>query len=105
MGFCEVRLTEPPAVLESGHGRLRSQVEALGREGIAQLPKDVVTRILGAVEALSGNPLPPGVRKLVGAEHTYRIREGSYRIIYSIVASELVVEVIRIGHRKDVYDR
>ena len=72
---------------------------------LRQLPKDVVTRIVGAVEALSGDPLPPGVRKLVGADHTYRIREGSYRIVYSVVASELVVEVIRIGHREDVYDR
>lgn len=72
---------------------------------LRQLPKDAVARILKAVGALSGDPLPPGVRKLVGAEHTYRIREGSYRIIYSVVASELVVEVIRVGHRKDVYDR
>jgi mRNA interferase RelE/StbE len=72
---------------------------------LRQLPKDSIERILKAVEALAGNPLPPGVRKLVGAEHTYRIREGSYRIIYSVSASELVVEVVRVGHRKDVYDR
>jgi mRNA interferase RelE/StbE len=72
---------------------------------LRQLPRDVVARILKAVEALSGNPLPPGVRKLTGVEHTYRIREGSYRVIYSIIASELVIEVLRVGHRKDVYDR
>jgi mRNA interferase RelE/StbE len=69
------------------------------------LPKDAVEKILKAVEQLSVNPYPVGVRKLVGAEHTYRIREGDYRIIYTIITSSLIIEVIRVGHRKDVYDR
>jgi mRNA interferase RelE/StbE len=72
---------------------------------LRQLPKDAVARILKAVEALRGNPFPPGVRKLAGVGHTYRIREGSYRVIYSVAASALVIEVLRVGHRKDVYDR
>ncbi len=72
---------------------------------LKQLPKESVERILKAVEQLPVDPYPSGVRKLVGSEHTYRIREGSYRIIYSIVASTLVIEIIRVGHRKDVYDR
>lgn len=70
---------------------------------LRQLPKEVVMRVLEAVEGLRINPLPTGVRKLSGAEHTYRIREGSYRIIYSVYASRLIIEVIRVGHRKDVY--
>ena len=45
------------------------------------LPKDAVERILKAVEQLSENPYPTGVRKLVGSEHTYRMREGDYRIL------------------------
>jgi mRNA interferase RelE/StbE len=69
------------------------------------LPQDAVERILKAVVALATEPYPSGVRKLVGAEHTYRIREGNYRIIYTITASALVIEIIRVGHRKDVYDR
>jgi mRNA interferase RelE/StbE len=72
---------------------------------LRDLPKDAVERILKAVELLSVNPYPVGVRKLVGSEHTYRIREGDYRVIYTVTAPSLVVEVIRIGHRKDVYDR
>jgi len=68
------------------------------------LPKNTVAKILKAVEQLPANPYPFGVRKLVGAEHTYRIREGSYRIIYSIAASSLVIEIVRVGHRKDIYD-
>jgi mRNA interferase RelE/StbE len=70
---------------------------------LRQLPREVVARVLRAVEGLRLNPFPAGVRKLSGAEHTYRIREGSYRVIYSVYASRLVVEVIRVGHRRDVY--
>jgi mRNA interferase RelE/StbE len=67
------------------------------------LPREVAARILRTVEGLRMNPFPAGVRKLSGAEHTYRIREGSYRVIYSVYTSRLVVEVIRVGHRRDVY--
>jgi mRNA interferase RelE/StbE len=72
---------------------------------LRSLPKDAIERILKAVEQLSANPYPAGVRKLVGSEHTYRIRLGDYRVIYTITASSLIVEIIRVGHRKDVYDR
>jgi mRNA interferase RelE/StbE len=70
---------------------------------LRQLPREVVIRILGAVEGLRTNPFPAGVRKLSGAEQTYRIREGSYRVIYVVYTSRLIVEVIRVGHRRDVY--
>lgn len=70
---------------------------------LRQLPRDTVLRVLRAVEGLRINPFPVGVRKLSGAEHTYRIREGSYRIIYSVYTSRLTIEVIRVGHRRDVY--
>jgi mRNA interferase RelE/StbE len=76
----------------------RSAVKELKR-----LPKDVVARLLETVEGLRADPFPAGVRKLAGVEHTYRIREGAYRVIYSVTASRLVIEVIRVGHRKDVY--
>jgi mRNA interferase RelE/StbE len=72
---------------------------------LRSLPKDAVLKIVEAVEQLSTNPYPAGVKKLIGAQHTYRIREGSYRVIFTVVASSLVIEVIRVGHRKDVYDR
>ena len=72
---------------------------------LRRLPGDVMVRILRAVEGLRTNPFPVGVRKLSGAEHTYRIREGSYRVIYSVYASRLIVEIIRVGHRRDVYKK
>ena len=72
---------------------------------LRDLPRDTVERILKAVKQLSDNPYPIGMRKLVGSEHTYRIREGNYRILYTVTASSLLVQIIRVGHRKDVYDR
>lgn len=69
------------------------------------LPKDAVARITDLVSGLSSNPFPPGVRKIVGSTDTYRLRAGDYRVIYTVAASILVIEIIRVGHRKDVYDR
>jgi mRNA interferase RelE/StbE len=60
-------------------------------------------RIVKAVGKLSANPRPPGCKKLVGAENEYRIRIGDYRVIYQIRKAVLMVFVIRIGHRKDIY--
>ena len=72
---------------------------------LKKLPREVVGRIMKAVEQLATEPYPSGVRKLVGAEHTYRIRVGNYRIIYSVMASALIIEIIRVGHRGDIYNR
>lgn len=71
---------------------------------LKELPKEMIVRILQAVEALADDPLPQGVKKLVGSKHTYRLREGDYRVIYNLLSKTLVIEVIRVGHRKDVYD-
>ena len=72
---------------------------------LEKLPKDAIAGVLKAVEQLTVNPYPPGARKLVGSQHSYRLREGSYRIIYTISSSSLTIEIIRVGHRKDVYRR
>jgi mRNA interferase RelE/StbE len=60
-------------------------------------------RILTAVEALESDPFPPGCTKLTGSEQSYRIRTGNYRILYDVHSGHLVIEVIKVGHRKDVY--
>jgi len=66
------------------------------------LPKDDVTRILARIEALRDDPRPPGSEKL-SAQERYRVRQGNYRIIYGIEESEVVVEIVKIGHRREVY--
>lgn len=70
---------------------------------IKRVDRAVIPRIIEAVDALSYEPLPPGVVKLQGSQHTYRIRIGNYRVIYELYESVLIIEVIRVRHRKDAY--
>ena len=59
-------------------------------------------RIIKRIQSLADNPRPPGALKLSGLER-YRIRQGRYRILYTIEDTELVIHVIKLGDRKDVY--
>jgi len=68
-----------------------------------RLPPNMRRRILRRLEALEDNPRPRGVEKLAGVDELYRVRVGTYRIVYAIRDRELVVIVVRIGHRRDVY--
>lgn len=66
------------------------------------LPSRDVRRLLARMEALADNPRPPGAQKLAGQER-YRIRQGVYRILYEIRDQELIVVVVKVGHRRQVY--
>jgi mRNA interferase RelE/StbE len=66
------------------------------------IPKADVKRILARIEALRDDPRAPGCEKLSGAE-LYRVRQGVHRIVYEIQDARIVVEVIRVGHRGEVY--
>ena len=68
-----------------------------------KLPRSVQVRLKPRIDALAENPRPPGVDKLAGEENAYRIRVGDYRIIYEVRDIVLVVVVMRIGHRREVY--
>jgi mRNA interferase RelE/StbE len=64
--------------------------------------KNDLTKILKRIKMLGDDPRPSGCEKLTGQER-YRLRQGKYRILYSIQDDELTVWVVKIGHRKDVY--
>jgi len=66
------------------------------------IPKKELNRILKQIEFLSENPRPSGSQKLSGQER-FRIRQGRYRIIYSMQDEELTVWIVTVSHRKDVY--
>lgn len=66
------------------------------------IPKRDVQRIIGAIQALADDPRPPQSRKLSGAEK-HRLRCGVYRVLYEIHNDVLLVCVVKVGHRKDVY--
>jgi mRNA interferase RelE/StbE len=59
--------------------------------------------IAAALVALGGNPRPPGCGKLSGADDLWRIRVRQYRVIYQILDDQLIVVIVKIGDRKDVY--
>lgn len=60
-------------------------------------------RIVKRLRTLKDNPRPQGVKKLAGEEDLYRIREGDYRIVYAIQNKKLIVLVVKIADRKEVY--
>jgi mRNA interferase RelE/StbE len=66
------------------------------------IPNKDVKSILLTINKLSDIPRPPGCEKLVGQEK-YRIRQGRYRVLYSIQDEELIVWVVKVAHRKDIY--
>lgn len=59
-------------------------------------------RVATKIKSLGTNPRPPGCEKLSGLER-YRIRQGNYRVLYEIQDDVLVVLVVKVGHRKDIY--
>jgi len=69
---------------------------------LKKIPKKDVQRILKKIGSLGDDPRPSGCEKLTGEER-YRIRQGRYRIVYSIQDIELTVWVVKVGHRSDVY--
>ena len=60
-------------------------------------------RIVARILALADEPRPPGCEKLAGEDDRYRVRVGRFRVVYSIADAELLVIVVRVAHRKDVY--
>ena len=66
-------------------------------------PLKVRRQVVRRIRRLSENPRPPGCQKLGGQENRYRVRQGDYRIVYSITDQVLTVVVVKVGHRRDVY--
>lgn len=73
-----------------------SEIDRISRKADRQ-------RIVERIGALAEDPFPPGVRKLAGAANRYRLRQGPYRVVYEVVRNELIVYVVKVGDRKDVY--
>jgi mRNA interferase RelE/StbE len=83
-----------------------AKYELVVRPSVAKDTKDIpssdLKKMLLKMEALCDNPRPPGSVKLSGMEY-YRIRHGDYRIIYEIEDSRLIIVVIKVGHRREIY--
>ncbi|MDH5668989.1 MAG: type II toxin-antitoxin system RelE/ParE family toxin [Nitrospira sp.] len=75
----------------------------LAERRLKALAESTQRRIITRIKALQRNPRPQGVKKLTDEDDLYRIREGSFRIVYTIRDKELVVLVLKIDDRKEVY--
>ncbi len=75
------------------------------KKDLRKIPPSEVRKIIDQVGSLAENPYPTGTTKLSGSDNAFRIRVGDYRILYEVFEDVLIVEVIRVAHRKDVYRR
>ena len=78
-------------------------IKPTAEKSLDKLPRSTRRRIVDALKDLRSDPRPAGVAKLVGEEDLWRIRIGSYRVVYEIHDDRLVVLVLRVAHRKDIY--
>lgn len=72
------------------------ELESVAQKGDRQ-------RLVTRIEALGSNPRPPGCEKLAGYTDRYRVRQGDYRVVYSVDDGERIVVIFKIGHRREVY--
>jgi mRNA interferase RelE/StbE len=83
--------------------KYRLEITPAARRELSKLPKNIQKRVDEHIQALAGNPRPPGCKKLQWEDGFHRIRVGDYRIVYQIKDKVLLVLVIRIGNRREVY--
>lgn len=81
----------------------RIEVVRSAEKTLFRLPKKDIVRVTAAIAAMAINPYPDGCRKLAGQNDTFRIRIGVYRVIYEVYEDIILVKVLKVGHRKDVY--
>jgi mRNA interferase RelE/StbE len=85
-------------------GRYRLSIKrSAARELEAVAQKADRQRLVARIEALAGDPRPPGCEKLAGHSDRYRVRQGNYRVVYSVDDAQRVVLVVKVGHRREVY--
>ena len=72
------------------------------QKDLSAIPKKDLKKVLTRIQSLADDPRPTGCEKLTGQER-YRLRQGRYRILYSIQDDELSIWIVKVGHRKDVY--
>ena len=81
----------------------RIEISRSAEKILNKLPKKIVPKIIAVLQALAYDPRPQGSRKLSGEADTYRIRVQNYRIIYEVYDDLILVKILKIGDRKDVY--
>ncbi len=79
------------------------QWKASAKKELKKIDRVEIPKILKEIEKLILEPYPINHKKILGTENIFRIKIGNYRVVYSIINNELIIEIIRVRHRKDVY--
>ena len=79
------------------------EISRTAEKQLRKLPRNDQERIVRAIRPLAQTPRPRGSRKLTGYDNVFRIRVGHYRLLYSISSTQLVIIILKIGHRREVY--
>jgi mRNA interferase RelE/StbE len=89
--------------MATGPSRREIRFTRAAERGLSALPKATQRLIDARILSLADDPHPPGSKKLQGMDGTYRLRVGDYRVLYQVDEGRLVVLIVDVGHRKDVY--
>lgn len=81
------------------------EITTTAEKSLRKIPKKDIQKIVDAIQILAISPFPEGCRKLKGEEDIYRVRQGNYRIIYEVIEKKLIILVLKVGHRKDIYKK
>ena len=83
----------------------RVRIAAVAARDIRKLPEQVSSEIVKVIDRLAECPRPSGVKKIKGIVECYRVRMGIYRIVYTVKDDILEIEIVTVGHRREVYRR
>ena len=83
--------------------RYEIEISRTAEKQLRKLPRADQVRVVRTMQALADDPFPRGARKLSGYDDVFRVRTGRYRILYSVSERRLVIVVLKVGHRRDVY--
>ncbi len=83
--------------------RYSIEISRTAEKRLKKLRRDDQRRVVRAIIDLADDPRPQGSRKLTGYDDVFRIRVGRYRVLYSVSGKKLIIIILKIGHRKDVY--
>lgn len=83
--------------------RYEIEISRTAEKQLSRLPRADQERVVRAMLALADDPLPRGARKLSGYDDVFRVRVGRYRVLYSVSERALIIVVLKVGHRGDIY--
>ena len=83
--------------------RYELEISRTAEKQLPGLPRADRIRVVRTMQALADDPFPRGSRKLSGYDDVFRVRTGRYRILYSVSERRLVIVVLKVGHRRDIY--